>query len=124
MPKPSKLLPLTIFYGVPVETIAEVCAVSLGTAYQYKSGTRRPGTSATKLMQLHNAGRILGKEFMDFRVRGSTIVDPEGNITTAGQLRAYGLIMQLVAEWTRTDAARRSQVEPIYETMATAARRA
>lgn len=124
MPKPSKSLPLTIFYGVPVETIAEVCAVSLGTAYQYKSGTRRPGSSATKLMQLHNAGRILGKEFRDFRVHGNTIEDVEGNIMTAGQLRAYGLIMQLVAEWTRHDAERRAQVEPIYDTMTATARRA
>lgn len=105
------------FYGVPTATIAEVCGVSISTARSYKNGNRRASRSVITLIQLWKDGRILGREFKGFRVHQDTIVDPEGNITTANQLRAYGIFVQLLREWSRNDPHRHSQVEDAFAIM-------
>lgn len=105
------------FYGVPAATIAEVCGVSISTARSYKNGNRRASKSVVTLIQLWKDGRILGREFSGFRVHRDTIIDPEGNITTANQLRGYGIFVQLLREWSRNDPDRRAQVEGAFAIM-------
>lgn len=110
------------FYGIPAATIAEVCGVSISTARSYKNGNRRASRSVVTLIQLWRDGRILGQEFSGFRVHRDTIIDPEGNITTANQLRGYGIFVQLLREWSRNDPDRRSQVEDAFAIMGTGRR--
>lgn len=112
--KPTTL----VFYSVPAATIAQVCGVSINTARSYKNGNRRPSKSVVMLMQLWKDGRILGPEFKGFRVHKGTIADPEGNVTTANQLRGYGTLMQLVREWARSDPHKHGQVEDALVIMA------
>lgn len=91
-----------LFYGYPVEVIAAWCHVSASTAYLYKIGHRKPSAQALRLFQLHRDGRVFGDEWESgWLVRGSTLVDPDGNATTQGQLRAYWFVMQLARELAR-----------------------
>lgn len=114
--KPARPVSI-VFYGIPPEVIASVCGVGLSTARSYKSGARNPSRSVITLMQLWSAGRILGPEFKGFRVNGNVIADPEGNCTTANQLRGYGIFMQLIQEWARYDEGRRAQVDAVMSIM-------
>lgn len=107
-----------VFYSIPAETIAQVCGVSLSTARSYKNGHRRPSRSVVTLMQLWKDGRILGPEFKGFRVHKGTIADPEGNVTTVNQLRGYGMLMQLLREWSREDPHKRAQADDALVIMA------
>jgi hypothetical protein len=47
------------FYGYPPEMIRDVCAVSLGTAREYKAGRQSPSSPALKLWNLFVQGRIV-----------------------------------------------------------------
>ena len=50
---------------------------------------------------MHRDGRVLGRAWAGWRVGPSELVDPEGNVTSQGQLRAYYLVMMLCAELSR-----------------------
>lgn len=55
------------FFGYPAEVIADVCCVSIGTAREYKTGTRTPSPAATRLWLLHIAGRIMPDHWTQYR---------------------------------------------------------
>lgn len=95
--------PLSIFYGYPPELIARWCGVTVSTARRWKAGTMRPARAALRLFGLYRDGRALGDAWHGWTVRDGVLVDPEGNQTTQGQLRAYGLVMQLAADLARRD---------------------
>lgn len=118
-PRSVKSVPLTIFYGWPARVVADVCRVTLHTAYCYKNGSRKPSDQAVRLMQLHAAGRVLDGEWTRWRLSGSTITDPEGNTTTQAQLRGYAMLMQLMAHWARDDASKRAELDAILTIMDT-----
>lgn len=126
-PAPKKIKPVwTLFYGVPVAEIQRITGCEKSTAYSYKNGNRKPSTAVIKLMQFYNAERILDPKYWPrgWRFHQGQIIDPEGNVTTEAQLRGYGMLMQCLAEWTRNDPAKRSQVDSILTIMGAAKRRA
>ncbi len=84
-----------MFYGTPAKVIADCCLVSLNTAYQWKRGDREPGSQSRRLFLLHRHGRVLGDDWEGWSINGGVLIDPEGNKTTQGQLRAYAQVYQL-----------------------------
>jgi hypothetical protein len=94
----------SVFYGYPAELVAQWCGVTVRTAERWKRGERRPSTSAVKLFELHRSRRVLGSEWNGWLVKDALLVDPEGNETSQGQLRAYYLVYQLCLELKRGDA--------------------
>ena len=95
--------PLSIFYGYPAELIAQWCGVSVKTASQWKSATRKPSRQALRLFVLHRDRKVLGPEWRGWQVVGTKLVDPDGNPTTQGQLHGYFLILQWVASVASRD---------------------
>ena len=93
----------SIFYGYPAELIARWCGVSVRTAERWKRGERKPSTTAVKLFELYRSRRVLGTEWDGWLVKDNLIVDPEGNETTQGQLRAFYIICQHYRELVRND---------------------
>jgi hypothetical protein len=99
---PTLAEPPDVFYSYPVALVAEWCAVSLATAASRKCGVAKPSRQALRLFELYRDGRVLGgAEWDAWRVDGSRLVDPEGNSTTQGQLRAYALAIRLFLEMAR-----------------------
>ena len=113
MPRGRTARTPAIFYGYPVELIQEWCAVSKQTAYLYKIGARKPSRQALRLFTLHRDGRLLGKEWEGWHAKGDRLFDPEGNATTARQLRNYCLMMQFAHELARRDPDNRERFEAI-----------
>lgn len=105
------------FYGFPAEVIADWCGVSVRTAARWKDGRNRPSPSALKLFELHRDRRILGKEWNGWLINQATLVDPEGNSTTQGQLRAYAHVYALCSELAKRD---RSAADLLDRLIATA----
>jgi hypothetical protein len=94
-----------LFYSYPVELIAEWCSVSRRTAASWKCGVVKPSKQAVRLFELHRDGHVLaGVTWQEWRVNGGRLVDPEGNSTTQGQLRAYALALRYILERSRVDA--------------------
>ena len=90
-----------IFYGYSAQLIASWCRVTLNTAYQYKRGDRQPSPQARELFLLYRNRRVLGDEWDGWSINGNLLVDPEGNETTQGQLRAYYHVYQLCRELSK-----------------------
>jgi hypothetical protein len=55
-----------VFLGYPPELVAEICAVSVGTARQYKRGTRSPSPPAMRLWELYISGRIMPDSWVQY----------------------------------------------------------
>lgn len=91
------------FYGYPAEVVAEWCGVSVRTAKSWKEGRTRPPRPALRLFTLHAERRVLGKEWTGWLINQATLVDPEGNSTTQGQLRAYAHVYALCRELAKRD---------------------
>lgn len=91
----------SVFYGISAELIAEWCAVSVETARRWKAGESHPSPTALKLFAIYRERLVLGQEWHGWLINKATIVDPEGNATTQGQLRAYYLNLQLLAQLCR-----------------------
>jgi hypothetical protein len=91
----------SIFDGYPAELIGRWCAVSARTARLYKAGLRRPSRQALRLFALHRDRQVLCGPWVGWLVNGDSIVDPDGNATTARQLKAYWMVMQLAAAQAR-----------------------
>jgi hypothetical protein len=91
----------SIFDGFPAELIARWCAVSVKSARLYKSGARKPSRQALRLFSLYRNERVLTGVWAECSVRGDQLVDPEGQVVTVAQLRAYWIVMQLAAEYAR-----------------------
>jgi len=96
--RPRKDTQLNMFYGIPVELIAEWCSVARSTAYAWKTGSLKPSKPAAKLFRLHRDRRILTDEWQGWVVTGENITDPDGNVTSRNVLHNYALMMQLVRE--------------------------
>lgn len=74
---------------------------------RWKRGEQDPTPQALQLFRLHRDGRVLGQEWDGWRIVDGQLVDPEGNSTSQGQLRAYYLNYLLLHELMRgNDAAR------------------
>lgn len=99
----AKLPTLSVFYGYPAELVARWCGVSVSTAAAWKANKRKPSRQALRIFTLHRDGRVLGDQWAGWEVREGVIRDPEGNCTTADQLRSYALILQLARELARHD---------------------
>lgn len=106
----------SIFYSYRPEEIAAWCGVSLGAAKLYKSGKRKPSRQALRLFTLHREERVLGEPWRGWKVRKGVIVDPEGNVTTQAQLRAYWLLLQYAGELARRDPVERDRFWAILAT--------
>jgi hypothetical protein len=65
------------------------------------AGTRRPSRQSLKLFALHRDRRVFDEHWRNWKLKDGVIVDPEGNATTQGQLRAYSLVMQFAAALAR-----------------------
>lgn len=91
----------SVFYGIPAELIADWCGVSLETARRWKTGQTQPSASALKLFVLYRDRKVLNKEWDGWLINRETLVDPEGNATTQGQLRAYAHVYALCQELAR-----------------------
>jgi len=89
---------LSVFYGYPIEWIAENCAGSLEQARRYKSGRARIPKPVMRLFVLHRDRRVLGPAWRDWIIKPDAIVDPEGAETTRSQLHSYSLVMQYARE--------------------------
>lgn len=104
--------PLTIFYGLQAETIAQVCAVSLTTARAYKAGKRKPSKQVVRLIQLHNARRILPDQWRGWSVEGDYIFTPG---TRKGlsryRIEAYTFLMGYLFDWIAQDESKRAEVQ-------------
>ncbi len=104
-----------MFYSYPVALIASWCDVTVQTAASWKCGVAKPSRQALRLFELHRDGRILGgAEWDRWRVHGATLVDPEGNSTSQGQLRAYAIAIRLFLEMARAGS-KWSKVTPELE---------
>ena len=97
----SRILSFNVFHGYPAWVIAQWCGVSLSTARAYKSGKRRPPRPVLRLWSLYRDRRVLGSEWEGWLIQANTLVDPDGNVTTLNQLRAYCFVMQLAAAQAR-----------------------
>ena len=95
------LKPLSIFYGYPDHLIAQWCGVSVRTAQRWKTGKTKPTRSALRLFGMFRDGRVLDDQWVGWSTRKGVLTDPDGNSTTQGQLRAYWIVVQLVAEYAR-----------------------
>lgn len=119
MPKSTVPSPATVtalrFYGYPPAVIADWCGITYQQACRLKRGKSKPSKGTLKLFDLHAKGQVLTPDFHGFRISGDSIVDPEGNLTTAKLLRGYSLMMQFMAEITRDDAAMRARYREILE---------
>ena len=76
--------------------------MSVATARRWKraGGASR---SALRLFALHRDQRALDEHWIGWKLHKGVLIDPEGNSLTQGQLRAYGLVMQLAAELVKRD---------------------
>jgi hypothetical protein len=93
----------SIFYGYPAELIAQWCGVTLDTAKLYKSGRRKASRAVLRLFTLHRDGRVLGEAWRGWVASTDTISDPDGNVTSMRQLRAYFCVMQFAAALAAQD---------------------
>lgn len=100
--------PLSIFYGYPPKLIARWCGVSVATARRWKRSGRAPH-AALRLFRAYRDQRVLDEHWVGWTVHQGVLTDPEGNVTTQGQLRAYSLVMQLAADLAARDPEAREQ---------------
>jgi len=96
--KRKKLLYLNRFYGDPVETIAEWCQVSKGTAEHYKAGRREPSPQALKLFRLFHDQEVLGPEWEGYRVVGDKLFTPDNRCIRQVDIVLLTLLWQALAE--------------------------
>lgn len=104
-----------VFYGFPAELVAEWCGVHVRTAQRWKDGRSQPSLSALKLFRLHSERRVLGKEWNGWLINQGNLVDPEGQSTTQGQLRAYAHVYALCRELARGDKSAESLLDRLIE---------
>jgi hypothetical protein len=100
---PVPVLNFSIFYSFPAKVVASWCGVSPATATLWKQNKRKPSLQALRLFTLHRDELLLGEPWRGWKVRGATLVDPDGNATSQIQLRAYWLIVQYAAELSKRD---------------------
>src|SRR5690606_24849718 len=104
--------PLTIFYGAQVDTIMHVCAVSRATAKAYKSGQRKPSKQVVRLMQLHNAGRILPDTWRGWSLEGEYIFPPgQRKGLSRARIESYSFLVAHLFDWIRQDEQKRLEVQ-------------
>lgn len=75
--------------------------MSWSTAHGYKTGRLKPSRPAQKLFRLHRDRMVLTKDWQDWLVTATAIVDPDGNKTTRGLIRNYHFMVQYCRELIR-----------------------
>ena len=93
--------PLTLFYGYTAEQLTTWCGITKTYAVELKKGTRKPSKRITRLFLYHINQRLLGKEWIGWRVYGDRLYSPEGWYLTPGEIRALPYLVQLHEELTR-----------------------
>lgn len=84
------------FYGIPINEIVRICRVDPTTARRWKRRARRPPESAILLIQADLG--MFDPEWRGWRIRGATLVSPEGWEITENDIRAVPLLrLQIVA---------------------------
>lgn len=102
-----------LFYGYSPLMLSEWCAITEAHAKRLKQASSLPSAPVRRLFELHRDKQVLTPAFHGFRVAGDRIFDPEGNGTTANQLRAYAILMQWAAELARSSESTRAQFDNI-----------
>lgn len=90
----------SIFSGYSCEQIAHWCDVSAKTVRAWKAGTKQPSKRAVKLFTLYAHGKILGKEWRGWTVKGATLYDPANQPFRLQHMQAHVVMYQL-AEYCR-----------------------
>ena len=90
--------PASPFYGYPAEVIAEWCGVSVGTAEHYKAGRRKPPTPVLRLFRLYRDGKVLGREWDEYKIVNGNLFGPDGKRTRPVDIALMGLVWQALAE--------------------------
>lgn len=104
----------SVFYGYSAERLAEWCCVEVETARRWKRAEASPSPQAQRLFELHRDWHVMSSPaWAGWRVKGDVLVDPEGNETTQGQLRAYSLVYQLARELMRDNEAAKARFQEI-----------
>lgn len=80
------------FYGYSAELISDWCMVTIGTAYEYKSGRRRPSRQVRYLFDMRSKGLLLADAFEGWRVVNGVLLSPDGLAFTPGELNAHALL--------------------------------
>lgn len=108
---------LSIFYGYPDDVVARWCGITPASVRQYKSGKRKPSRTVVRLFMLHREGRVLDAQWKGWQLRPDSIVDPDGNETTRGQLHNYFWIVQLCRRlaYEQQDRRRQDEFERLLE---------
>src|SRR6185312_13868245 len=81
--------PSSPFYGWQIKDICRVCGVDASTARRWKRGARCPPKSAVLLI-LGDLG-MFDKEWAGWKIRGQTLIFPEGWEITENEVRAVPL---------------------------------
>lgn len=107
--------PHAALYGRNIKDIARICGVDLTTARRWKRGARCPPQSAVLLI-LGDLG-MFDPEWAGWRIRGDTLISPEGWQITENDVLATPLMrMQLAnaqAELKRLKQSLLSQEQPL-----------
>ena len=90
--------PASPFYGFPAEVIAEWCGVSVGSAEHYKAGRRKPPTPVLRLFRLYRDGKVLGKEWDQYKIVKEKIFSPDGRFVAEAHISHLAVVCQMLAE--------------------------
>lgn len=90
--------PASPFYGYPAEVIAEWCGVSVGTAQHYKAGRRKPPIPVLRLFRLYRDGKVLDREWKDFRISKGYLYALDGRPVRPSDILLMNLVWQALAE--------------------------
>jgi hypothetical protein len=87
-----------VFLGYPPQLVAEICAVSVGTAREYKRATRSPSPAVLRLWGLYVAGRIMPESWSQYAFGKNELLWQRESMFSVDEeaLNAYTYRMQLL----------------------------
>lgn len=85
--------------GLGVDACADLLRISDRTVRNWESGAVRIPYAAYKLMRILRGGKLLGPEWRNFFVRGSTLVTPEGRRLECTELGWWSLLVLQAQQW-------------------------
>ena len=90
--------PLSRFDGYSAKVIAEVCGISIGTAYNYKAGRAQPPVPTLRLFRLYRDGRIAGPEWGDYKLHQDKFFGAENRHVNAAHIAHLALVCETLAQ--------------------------
>lgn len=103
----------SVFYGYPADLVAKWCCVTLDVAQDWKSGRVSPSPTELRLFTLYRDRKVLTDGWQGWICKDDTLVDPAGNESTQGQLRAYHFVYQLAYALVQESPANRHRLDSI-----------